>query len=211
MKLKYFCVFTIALLFCCFTLGCAKKNDFNENVVMTVNYMEISVEQAKFYAYNKQANYEVYYLVSGSEIDWDSPYDEANTDITMEALVKKEVLEQMKETVLVSQYAKEQGIKLDDEDLNDIDALVNEFVSDSKDTLLDKTGKDKDVLNTVFTRQKYVDKLYEKMGIIENEDAKDKLYKELLAKAEIKVNDELWNKISFDEAIYTSDDVEVME
>ena len=210
MKLKKLGIFTIALMCILFAFGCSKKGDFGKNVLMTVNDLEITLDEAKFYAYNKQANYEVYYLANGYKIDWNSPYDD-DTDMTMEDIVKKEVLAQMKELVLVSEYAKAQGVKLDDEDLGEIDALVDEFISDSKDTLLDKTGKDKDMLNTVFTRQKYVDKLYEKLQIAEDEDSKDKLYKELLAKANIKVNDELWDKIRFDEAIYTSDDVDVME
>lgn len=216
MKLKYFCCFTIALLCCCFALGCAKKDDFSENVIMTINDTEISMDQAKFYAYNKQANYEVYYLVSGATLDWKATYDESGespegNDITMETLVKKEVLDQMKKVVLVSEYAKEQNIKLGNEDLDDIDALVNEFVSNSKDTLLDKIGKDKDTLSTVFTRQKYIDKLYEKLGIADDSDAQDELYKELLAEAKIMINEDLWATIAFDEAIYTSDDVEPME
>lgn len=203
-------LFTIILMCCFLAFGCSKKDDVDDNVFMTVDGLEISPNEAKFYAYNKQANYEVYYLANGFKIDWNAPYDD-DTDMTMEDLVKKEVLAQMKELILVSEYAKEQGVKLDDEDLGEIDALVDEFISDSKNTLLDKTGKDKDVLKTVFTRQKYVDKLYEKLQIAEDENAKDKLYKELLSKADIKVNDELWDDISFDEAIYTSDDVEVME
>lgn len=203
-------LFTIILMCCFLAFGCSKKDDIDDNVFMTVDGLEISPNEAKFYAYNKQANYEVYYLANGFKIDWNAPYDD-DTDMTMEDLVKKEVLAQMKELILVSEYAKEHGVKLDDEDLGEIDALVDEFISDSKDTLLDKTGKDKDVLKTVFTRQKYVDKLYEKENIAEDKDAKDKLYKELLSKADIKVNDELWDEIRFDEAIYTNDDVEVME
>ena len=210
MRLRKLGIFTITLMCLLFAFGCSKKNDFSENVLMTVDGLEISMDEAKFYVYNKQANYEVYYLANGLQIDWNAPYDD-DTDMTMEDLVKKEILAQMKELVLVSEYAKEHEVVLSDEDLDEIDALVDEFISDSKDTLLDKTGKDKDVLNTVFTRQKYVDKLYEKLQIAEDEDSKDKLYKELLAKANIKVNDELRDEIRFDEAIYTSDDVEVME
>lgn len=210
MKSGKLVLFTIILMCCFLAFGCSKNYNVDDNVFMTVDGLEISPNEAKFYAYNKQANYEVYYLANGFKIDWNAPYDD-DTDMTMEDLVKKEVLAQMKELVLVSEYAKEQDIKLSEKDLNDIDALIEEFVSDSKDTLLNKTGKNKDVLKAVFTRQKYVDKLYKKEDIAEDKGAKDKLYKELLSKADIKVNDELWDEISFDEAIYTSDDVEVME
>ncbi len=210
MKSEKLGLFTIILMCCFLAFGCSKKDDIDDNVFMTVDGLEISPNEAKFYAYNKQANYEVYYLANGFKIDWNAPYDD-DTDMTMEDLVKKEVLAQIKELVLVSEYAKKQDIVLSNEDLAEIDSLVDEFISDSKDTLLNKTGKNKDVLKAVFTRQKYVDKLYEKENIAEDRDAKDKLYKELLSKADIKVNDGLWDEISFDEAIYTSNDVEVME
>lgn len=203
-------LFTIILICCFLAFGCSKKDDVNENVFMTVDGLEISPNEAKFYAYNKQANYEVYYLANGFKIDWNAPYDD-DTDMTMEDLVKKEVLAQIKELVLVSEYAKKQDIVLSNEDLAEIDSLVDEFISDSKNTLLDKTGKNKDVLKSIFTRQKYVDKLYEKENIAEDKDAKDKLYKELLSKADIKINDKMWDDIRFDKAIYTSDDVDVME
>ncbi len=216
MKLKYIYAFTITLLLCCFALGCSKKDDFKENVVITVNETEISIDQAKFYAYNKQANYEVYYLVSGAKLDWKAPYDKSSelsegNDITMETLVKKEVLDQIKKVVLVSEYAKDEGITLNDNDSKEIDALVEEFIADSKDKLITKIGKDKSVLTTVFTRQKYIDKLYEKLDITDNADAQDDLYKELLSKAKVMINEELWATITFDEAIYTEDDVEPME
>lgn len=210
MKSRKLGLFTIILMCCFLAFGCSKKDDVNENVFMTVDGLEISPNEAKFYAYNKQANYEVYYLANGFKIDWNAPYDD-DTDMTMEDIVKKEVLSQIKELVLVSEYAKKQDIVLSNEDLAEIDSLVDEFISDSKNTLLDKIGKNKDVLKSIFTRQKYVDKLYEKENISEDKDAKDKLYKELLSKADIKVNDELWDNIRFDKAIYTSDDVEVME
>lgn len=216
MKLKYFCFLTITFLCCCFALGCTKKDDFSENVVMTVNDIEISLDQAKFYAYNKQANYEVYYLVSGAKLDWKAPYDESGElskadSVTIEDLVKKEILEQIKKVALVSEYAKDEGITLSNDDLNEIDALVEEFISDSKDTLIKKIGKDKSVLTTVFTRQKYIDKLYEKLDIADDTAAQDELYREILAEAEIMINEDLWATIAFDEAIYTADDVEPME
>lgn len=213
MKLKYFYAFTIALLLCCFALGCNKKDDFRENVVITVNETEISIDQAKFYAYNKQANYEVYYLVSGAKLDWKAPYDASNdnSNVTMEDLVKKEVIEQMKKVVLVSNHAKDEGITLNDNDLKEIDALVEEFINDSKDKLINKIGKDKSVLTTVFTRQKYIDKLYENLDIADDADAQNELYKELLSEAKVMINEELWATIAFDEAIYTSDDVKPID
>ncbi len=193
-----------------FITGCTVRDD----VVLTVNDVEISMDQARFYAYNKQANYEVYYLVSGTNIDWNAAYDESDaqiSDVTIEDLVKQEVLVQIKKLALVSEYAKDEGISLTDEDKNDINALVEEFRNDSNDTLLAKTGKNKTTLTTIFTRQKYVDKLYEKLEITDDANAQDELFQELLADANTTLNDDLWNSITFDEAIYTTEDVKPME
>ena len=149
-----------------------------KEILLTINGEKVSLDEGKFFAYSKQANYEAYYLASGYELDWSAPYSSTdssgNTTKTMEELVKSETLDLIKKYVIISEYGKDNDISLSDDDKEDIEKSVDSFLSDSSETLIEKIGASKEVLTTVYTRQKYYDKICEK------------IYKD----ADIKVTDE---------------------
>lgn len=209
-------IFTIVYVCCMCLIGCSKEDgansstDGSSNIVLTVDDVSITLAEARYYAYNKQASYEVYYFASGSDINWNESYYN-DSDITLEMLVKAEVLEQMKEAIIVSEYAKDEGVKLDDEDVAEIEAMADKFLTDSKKELLDKADISKDDLISIYTRQMYCRKIYEKLQIADDMDAQNALYEELSSDEDVSLNSDLWETIAFESAIYTVDDVEVME
>ncbi len=208
-------ILSIVCSCCIWLVGCGKDKDTNvsnassDDIVLTVNETSLTLAEARYYAYNKQANYEVYYLASGSNINWNEIYY-SDSDITLEQLVKAEVVEQMKKDILVCEYAQNEGISLSDEDMDEINAMADEFISDSKKELLDKVDASKDTLVKIYTRQMYCTKLYEKLQIADNTDAQNELFKMLLPDADVTLDSKLWSNINFDKVIYKSDDVDIM-
>ena len=208
MKYKLLSIFMLIIMCASFAFGCKKDEEKSENYAITINSVTISTSEAKFYGYNKQANYEIYYLASGSPIHWDEVYDAEVSDMTLEELVKKEVLDEIKKVVILSEYAKDEGIKLSEEDDELIEYSVNNYVSNSNKNLTDKTGKNKELLKTIYTRKMYIDKLYEKLEIADDSEKQEDLYNELLNDSMVDVNDEFWDTIEFNECIFTEKDVE---
>lgn len=211
MKLKKISVLILINIFVLFCFGCKGNEKAADDVILTINKNSISLSEAKFYAYNKQAHYEVYYLASGHKLDWSAPYEDSNPDISMEDLVKKETLEYMKKQLILCEYAKEQKIILSDSDMKDIENEVSAFFEDGNEQLIKKSGVTKDVLIRIYTRQKYVKKLCVKQyGEEYTLDDENELYNSIIDKNayNIELNDDLWNTISFKDAIVNEDEVE---
>ena len=176
MKYKLLSIFILIILCASFVCGCKKDEEKSSDYAIKINDTTVSLAEAKFYAYNKQANYEIYYLANGNNINWDDVYDAEVSDMTLENLVKREVQDEIKEAVLVSRYAKDEGIKLSDEDEALITKEVNNYISDSNKKLTDKTGTDKDLLTIIYTRKMYITKLYEKLEIADDSNKQKELY-----------------------------------
>lgn len=145
--------------------GCSDEQDDKKDAdlsktFLTVGDEEISLEVGRFYALNQQASYEAYYLANGYSIDWNSTSSETNGKTLQEA-VKDDVLEHIKIFYTIAQYAKENGITLDDSDYEDIDKLIEEYFSSSEnglDNLINATNITKDFLKKVYEVEAYYNK-----------------------------------------------------
>ena len=135
-----------------------------DSIAAKVNDVEITLEEASFYAYMEQANYEAYYVASGVEIDWsyETTDDDGNT-VTIEDLVKEESMEIIYRQILFEDLAEEYGITLDEEDLEGVATDVSDFFTDSDDELLEKIGASKELVEKVYKSVALYKKVCEKI------------------------------------------------
>ncbi len=212
---KKFIVLLILLFTCCICfISCNNEasthdNGKASNIVLSINSTHISLAQARYFAYNKQASYEVFYLASGNSIEWDKPYYE-DSDITLEQLVKTEILEDIKKNIIISLYAREKGIQLTPSDTDSIQVMAKTYLADSKGELIAKIDISESELSDIYTMQKLCEKLYEKLGITEDTSAQNTLFNKLSADYDYKLNNDLWNEITFKINIYSPGEVDVV-
>lgn len=139
---------------------CSKKPEnqpsLDKTILLSSGDYEMTLDEALFLTKNKQAYYEVYYLSSDMDLDWDIDYEDGKT---YEEVVLEESLDFAKEIFLFSEYAKANGITISDTELSSIESEVETFLSDSNKKLIDATQVNRDVLKRVYIRTAYHDKL----------------------------------------------------
>lgn len=135
--------------------GCGKSDDkTTSGTLMNVNGQEVDFSIGEFYAYNEQASYEAYYLANGYAIDWTADYDDT---MSVEELVKSEVLERIKMFYIVSQYAKDQGVTLTDDDKTEIDGYVKTYLEGNKKVIA-ATHATEESLKSIYELESYYNK-----------------------------------------------------
>ena len=139
-----------------------ENNDkyIKETVLLSADGKEMLLDEAVFLTKNKQAYYEAYYLSAGQKINWNATDKDG---VVFKDLVLDESLLFVKEMFLFSEYAKTHGIELTEQDLNTIASSVNEFLSDSSENVIKATHANSDLLNRIYTRTAYHDKLCEQI------------------------------------------------
>lgn len=164
--------------------GCRNTKDkiTDKSIIAKIDGSEITLEEARFYMYLQQANYEAYYLSNGQEIDWSSEYkdDEGNT-VSVQDEVKISCMDILYKQRLFAKKAAEWGINLDESDTEEVDKLVKEFMTDSDKDLLKKIGSNETIVRKMYEDvqlySKVCDKLFEDNPItVTDEEAKQGLF-----------------------------------
>lgn len=174
-KFKHFAAVALSLAtaFSLFS-GCSLDSDSSkdtpgntdvDSTLITIGETTVPFSVGKFYAYNEQASYEAYYLANGYTINWSSNYqEEVSTETeteeasaTIEELVKKDVLDRIKMFYVVADYAKLNGVTLNDEDYSEIDEYVSNYLKGNQ-KVISATGATDELLKTIYEIETYYNK-----------------------------------------------------
>ncbi|MBQ6814493.1 MAG: hypothetical protein IJP13_03030 [Lachnospiraceae bacterium] len=137
----------------------AKYKEYaKETTLLTAGDDTMSLDEGVFLTKNKQAYYEASYLAQGYSLDWSVIYTDNKT---FEQVVLDESLEFVKQIFLFSEYAMDNNITLTDEEIKSVEADVKEFLSSSSETVIKATLADEDLLERIYTRTAYYNKVCE--------------------------------------------------
>lgn len=125
-------------------------------VLMSSGDKKMFLDEGVFLTKNKQAYYEAYYLSSGYTLNWNAEYESGKP---FKTLVLEESLDFVKQIFLFSEYAKNEGMELTEQDLSNITADVDEFFTESSDNVINATHADRELLTRVYTRTAYYNKV----------------------------------------------------
>ncbi len=125
-------------------------------VLMSSGDKKMLLDEGVFLTKNKQAYYEAYYLSSGYTLNWNAEYEDGKL---FKTLVLDESLDFVKQIFLFSEYAKAEGMELTEQELSNITASVDEFLSESGENVINATHADRELLTRVYTRTAYYDKV----------------------------------------------------
>ncbi len=136
-----------------------KKWEYAENIIAVIDGQEVTKEDAAFYLYCQQANYEAYYLAYyGDEIDW----QQADGDnVTVEETVKTQVLEDIQKKVILCKYAGEHDISLTEKEHTEVKEKVQTFLQDSDEKILEASGANEELVTRLYTQNALYEKTYE--------------------------------------------------
>lgn len=134
------------------------KNYSKKTNILTMKDKSMTLDEAFFITKNKQAHYEEYYLTYGNSFSWSTPIEYGKT---YEELVLEETLQFIKEVFVLSEYAKENGYELSENDLKALEANVDAFLNNSDSKIIDATNANRDIVSRVYTRTALYDKVCE--------------------------------------------------
>ena len=123
----------------------------------------------------------------------------------MESLVKSTVLDEICRRECMYSYHDEYGVSLSDEEKDQISIKLDNYYSQTKGELLSKIGIEKARLKKVFEKQEIAKKV-ENVMTFKNENLPDEMYNNW-KKANTVTANSGWEKINFDEPIFTLEDV----
>ena len=122
---KTIAVLLVVIMILSIAVGCNKKTIFNENVIAMVNEQEITVEEFNFYLREFEKMFESEY---GLNI-WDQTDNEGKK---VSEVVKDYAIEAVVRSYILLDLAKEKGIDFSEEELEDIEKQVLEYIEASK-------------------------------------------------------------------------------
>ena len=205
------CVLIIIICCCIFAFGSCgtttKKNEEStgtpdKTVAINAGDIKVYLDEAKYYLYTAQGTYETYYLTEEKEINWKK---KTKSGVTMESLVKSTVLDEICRRECMYSYHDEYGVSLSDEEKNQISIKLDNYYSQTKGELLSKIGIEKARLKKVFEKQEIAKKV-ENVMAFKDENLPDEMYNNW-KKANTVTANSGWEKINFDEPIFTLEDV----
>lgn len=142
--------------------------------IFTMNNKTMALDEAYFITKNKQAYYEEYYYTYGTSFSWDVPVEMGKT---YEDIILEETLTFTKEVFLLSEYALENGLELNESEQKVVASNASSFLSASDSKILKATNATEELVNRVYTRTTLYDKvcaqiLKDKDLTIDPEDAR---------------------------------------
>lgn len=196
-KFKRLAVFAISasLAVSSFT-GCGKEDEKEtttsesteasvdrEKTLITIGDTKVPYWVGEFYAYNQQASYESYYLANGYSIDWSSTYqadgeeDKDSEGKTIEQLVKQDTIDRIEMFYIMSEYAKNKNLELDEDDKKQIEEYVEKYLAGNKKVLA-ATKVSEEELRTLYTTESYYNKACEDLFKDKDFDINEEDYRE---------------------------------
>jgi foldase protein PrsA len=154
--------------------GCGKKSEIDANgqpKLFTYDGTDVYMNEAWLYATMQQITYEQQYAsqYSAEEL-WAQQVDEETDEegntvvITLEDMVKEEVIERIKMTKVMCNKAEELEITLSEEDTADLSGYVDAAMENLKDVDLEGHGVTKETVEAVYKQEILAQKVYEEVG-----------------------------------------------
>ena len=195
-------IFTLGLVGC----GCGGKDDTKltdaDRLAIKVDGNEVSLDEAKYYAYSSQGTYEIYYIANDKDLDWNAKAE----DSTMQGVVKGQTLDDICRRECFYAKRDEYNVKLDADEKKEVEKKVNNYFAESSDKLKKKIGITKKRLREVFTKDAIAQKVEDIMEAEEKGKAGD-YYKDFIDDASVDC-EECWAIINFKDPIFSKKDVE---
>jgi hypothetical protein len=143
---------------CSSSLRGVKKEDYPGLTAATYGDQEIKLGEVNYYLRNLQYVYEMVY---GSYYGDDMWSLTAGGSKTMEASVKESTLSKIYQVCVLNDKAKELGIALSEEESEKVEKAVDEYLSDTPQTILDEVGLDRDALVELYRRNALANLVWE--------------------------------------------------
>ena len=157
--------------------GCGGKKqtaqlEANEQpLLFTYDNTDVYLNEAWLYATMQRLTYEQQYSSQYSPEElWVQQVDEETDDdgnkvpVTLEDMVKREVIEQIKMTKVMCNRADEMGVSIEEEDRTGMDGYVDAAMNNLKAFDLEAHGVTRDLVQSVYEQQLLAQKVFEKVG-----------------------------------------------
>lgn len=198
----------MAICFC--MIGCGGNSGKEEvttsspedTVAIHAGNHKVYLDESRYYAYIAQATYETYYLTEGKELDWS---EKTKKGVTMEALVKSTVLDDICRRECIYGYQKEYNVQLSEEEQEKIRIDLENYYKETDGELLSKIGISKERLKKVFEKQVIAEKI-ENVMAFSDEKLPDNTYKNWKKENTVTAESQ-WESITFDKPIFTMEDL----
>ena len=164
--------------------------------VITVGTEQVYLDEVRYYFYNTQATYELYYDTDDKELDWNK---EMSVGVTLAEAVKSNILDTICETEALSSYAEEYGVSFSEDELTKISNKVDKFYAKTNEKLLDRIKIKTERLKEVFEKDELSKKVKEKLEGQQTGKAEE-VYKNW-KKANTVTTNEYWDALNFNKPI----------
>ena len=204
-KVKY--LLFICILMLCIASGCDRKEPQenkpdDKTVAIVVGDYKVMLDEAKYYVYNSQATYELYFLSEGKEINWNG-YMRDN--IIWEDGVKGFALSSMSRREFFYGLRDKYNVSFTVEEKDKIDRTVEDFFKESSDIIKNKISISKERLKYVVEKKEIATKVEDIINAAKDKEA-DKMYLRWLETSVCR-GEECWENIHFKDHIITKEDV----
>ena len=165
-------------------------------VAIQVGEEDVYLDEVRYYAYSTQGTYEASYLTMGEEINWDGLM---SGDATWEQGVKSMVLDDICKRECFYSMADEYDVTLTKKEEKQIKSDVKTYYKDSNEKLMKKIDIGEESLARLFEKAAIAKKVESK--------APENAYDNWKKGHNITTTKE-WDKITFDQHIFTLEDLQ---
>lgn len=145
--------------------GCGKNADtklvlttgFKKNEIFRIEGMSCTLPEVMVYLTNAQDQYE---NVFGREI-WEKDLSGAGEGLTLEESVKETVLAQLAQIKTMNLLAKEQGVWLEESELEKVQAAAKEYYDSLNETEIDEMQVTEEIIENMYAEFALANKVYE--------------------------------------------------
>lgn len=137
--------------------GCGSVN--KNAVVATLDGKEISLGVANFAAKLQQASYDDFYVAYLGEDPWS--VDLYGDGTTMEAAMKDEVIESVRDMYTLQAHMEDYGVTLSDEEKSAITQAASDFIASNEKDAVEALGADQAIVEEYLTLATIQQKMYD--------------------------------------------------
>lgn len=129
-----------------------------KTTIFTMGDKTMPLDEAYFITKNRQAYYEEYYYTYGAAFSWDIPVEQG---MTYEEAVLEESLQYSKQIFVLSEYAKDNGMKLTEAEEKVLASTINAYLTNSHSNIIKASYATEELVTRVYTRTALHDKVCE--------------------------------------------------
>lgn len=154
--------------------GCGQKSEIEANgqpKLFTYDGTDVYLNEAWLYATMQKIAYEQQYSSQYSpeelwvqQVDEKTDEDGNTVPVTLEDMVKEETIERIKMNKVMCNRAEELEVKLEDDDVSEIDGYVDAAMENLQGTDMEKFGVTKDTVRSIYEQEMLAQKVYDKVS-----------------------------------------------